>query len=412
MYKRYECAHCDFYEIARHDLYKEKCPACGHKYHVFEEDIDEDEYSWLFNIIKNHFYFENFVIRENSFLFIGTMISDFSRIKEIFEDMEYYPFIRKKEEKIYLHLFKAKKPGKSRVILPMILLVATIFSVFYAGLSWTTSLEEMGYVKNMWLTSLIFTIGLIFILGSHELAHKIIAMKNKIEASWPYFIPMPFFPIGTMGALITIKSPIPNKKTAIKLGLSGPLIGFIASIIIISIGIAISPTVPTAEYIERAEAYTAAHPGTYGIGFGETLILKMLVKMFLDAPEGYTTVIHPLTITGIIGVFVTALNLMPMGQLDGGHIARSVLGQKYHMIASKTIALSLIGFGLLGTFLRYPVWPGWMLWGFIGYLISSRGHPGAMDEVTKLTGEDKLLALIGIIIFILCVTPIPIYVVP
>ncbi|HEC95996.1 MAG TPA: hypothetical protein ENI50_03130 [Euryarchaeota archaeon] len=82
------------------------------------------------------------------------------------------------------------------------------------------------------------------------------------------------------------------------------------------------------------------------------------------------------------------------------------------MLVSKTTALSLIGIGFLGSFLRYPIWPGWILWGFIGYLISSRGHPGAMDEVTELTGEDKILAVIGIIIFILCFTPTPLYVVP
>jgi membrane-associated protease RseP (regulator of RpoE activity) len=413
MYKRYECANCDFYEIAKYDLHKEKCPACGHNYHVFEEDIDEDRYSWLFNTIKNHFYFENFVIRSNSFLFIGNITSDFSKIRETFENMGYYSFIRKKEGKIYLHLFKAKKSGKSRVIFPIILLVATVLSVFYAGISWATPLKEMGYLEGTWLTGMIFAVGLIFILGSHELAHKITAMKNKVDATWPYFIPMPLFPIiGTMGAVISIKSPIPTKKAAIKIGLSGPLIGFIASIVVISIGIAISPVVPAAEYIERASAYSAAHPGTYGIGFGTTLIFEMLVRLFLNVPEGYTWIVHPLVVAGIVGVFVTALNLLPMGQLDGGHVARSILGEKYHMLVSKTTALSLIGIGFLGGFLRYPIWPGWILWGFIGYLISSRGHPGAMDEVTELTGEDKILAVMGIIIFVLCFTPTPIYVVP
>jgi len=412
MYKRYECANCDFYEIAKYDLHKEKCPACGHNYHVFEEDIDEDKYSWLFNTIKNHFYFENFVIRSNSFLFIGNMISDFSKIREKFENIGYYPFIRKKEGKIYLHLFKAKKPGKSRVMLPIILLVATILSVFYAGYSWAVPLKEMGIIDNIWITSSIFMMGLIFILGSHELAHKITAMKNKVDASWPYFIPMPLFIIGTMGALITIKSPIPDKKAAIKIGLSGPLIGFIASVVVISIGIAISPVVPATEYMRAVETFNATHPGGITIGFGQTLIYRILLDLFLNLPEGYTLVTHPLVVAGIVGVFVTALNLLPMGQLDGGHVARSILGEKYHMLVSKTTALSLIGIGFLGSFLRYPIWPGWILWGFIGYLISSRGHPGAMDEVTELTGEDKILAVIGIIIFILCFTPTPLYVVP
>ena len=412
MYKRYECPNCDFYEISKYDLHREKCPVCGHNYHVFEEEIDEDRYNWLFDALKNHFHFENFVIRPNSFLFIGSMISDFSVIRETFKNMGYYPFIRKKEGKIYLHLFRAKKQGRSGTALPLILLTATILSVFYAGLSWAKPLQDMGYLENTWFTAAIFTMALILILGSHEMAHKITAVKNKVEASWPYFIPMPFFLIGTMGAVISIKSPIPDRRTAIRLGISGPVVGFIASVIVIIIGMIISPVVPSAEYGEKAAEYAASHPGTYTVGFGTTLIFEILGRLLLSTPEGYTRIMHPIVVTGIIGIFVTALNLLPMGQLDGGHIARSVLGEKYHMLVSKTIALSLVGIGLLGSILKYDIWPGWILWGFLGYIISMRGHPGAMDEITELTGKDKILALVGVIIFILCFTPTPIYVVP
>ncbi|MEA1993289.1 MAG: site-2 protease family protein [Euryarchaeota archaeon] len=412
MYKRYECPNCDFYEIARYDLHREKCPACGHRYHVFEEEIEDERYSWLFDIVKNHFSFENFIIRKDSFLFIGSMISDFATIKKAFEDMKYYPFIREKNGRVYLHLFKAREKGKSRKVLPIVLLVATIASVFYAGFSWAGPMKEMGYINNTWLTSLAFMVGLITILGCHEMGHKITAIKNNIDASWPHFIPLPISPIGTMGAVISIKSPIPTKKAAIRLGLSGPVVGFVLSIVVLSIGMMISPVVPTAEYAEAAEAFDTAHPEGYSVGFGNTLTFMILRELLVDVPQGYTWVMHPLVIAGIIGIFVTALNLIPMGQLDGGHIARSILGERYHMVLSKSISFGLLGVGLAGRFLGYHVWIGWIIWGFVGYFMASRGHPGAMDEVTPLTSENKLLALIGILIFILCFTPTPIYVIP
>jgi membrane-associated protease RseP (regulator of RpoE activity) len=274
------------------------------------------------------------------------------------------------------------------------------------------ALYEMRFIDNVWIASFLFMVALIFILGSHELAHKITAMRHKIAASWPYFIPMPLFIIGTMGALISIKSPIPTRKAAIRLGLSGPLVGFIAAIIVLAIGLTISPVVPTGEYMEQAEAFEEAHPESYGVGFGATPIFTLLGSLLLDVPEGYTFIMHPMVVAAIVGIFVTALNLIPMGQLDGGHIARSILGQRKHMILSKMIAFSLMGLGAAGLIFRYNIWIGWMLWGFLGYFISSRGHPGAMDEVTPLTGKDKLLALIALAIFILCFTPTPLYVVP
>ncbi len=411
MYTRYECPNCGFYEVAQHDLGREECPSCGHRYHIFEEEVDEERYSWLLNDVREHFSFENFVIRDESFLFIGTMISDFQTIKETFEEMEYYPFIREKEGKVYLHLFRGKKEGSSRSIIPIALLIGTVLSVFYAGFSWANPLKEMGFIENTWVTSFIFMIGLILILGSHELAHKFTAVERDVEAAGPYFIPLPLSPIGTLGALIRIKSPIPSKKAAIRLGISGPLIGFTFSIIVLSVGLMISPVVPAAEYTEAVTAFNSAHPDAFTAGFGTTLIFEILSTAIVDVPNGYNLVMHPLTVAGFIGVFVTALNLMPMGQLDGGHIARSILGKRHHEILSKVIAFSLVGIGLVGALLDYTIWPGWIIWGCIGYLIASRGHPGAMDEVTALTTEDKLLAVLGIIIFILCFTPTPIYVV-
>jgi membrane-associated protease RseP (regulator of RpoE activity) len=265
-------------------------------------------------------------------------------------------------------------------------LAATVLTTLLAG-SLTAGGDPFSEPFGL-LRGLPFAISLLSILGVHELAHYFTSRRKGVRASLPLFLPG-FWPFGTFGALIRIKSPIPNRRALLDIGASGPLAGFAAALPVAVVGLFLSsfePIVPSAEP---------------GLAFGSPLVFTLLEKAVLGArPEGYGLLLHPVAFAAWIGFFVTALNLLPVGQLDGGHILYALFGRGHHRWARVVLFLLLP----LGFF-----WPGWLFWGalmcFMGY-----GHPPVLAEGEPLEGRRKVVAVLAALVLVLTFTPVPVIV--
>jgi len=230
-----------------------------------------------------------------------------------------------------------------------------------------------------------FAVPLLLILTFHEFGHYIESKINGIKVSLPYFIPGPTL-FGTFGAVIRSKSPFRTRRDLLDVGAAGPIAGFVVAVIVIIIGLSHS------QIVEEA-------PGE-GLILGESLIFKFLSWMVLkDLPEGHTVLLSPAAFAGWAGILVTMLNLLPIGQLDGGHIMYALLGKNQRKVAT-VATLGLIPLG-------YFLWPGWFVWVALVLLIKI-GHPPTLNDPVPLDTRRKLIGWLAMFIFILSFTPVPI----
>tara|TARA_E500000331_G_scaffold247939_1_gene238332 strand:+ start:791 stop:1630 length:840 start_codon:yes stop_codon:yes gene_type:complete len=230
-----------------------------------------------------------------------------------------------------------------------------------------------------------FSFTLLTILGFHEFGHYFYAKKNKIKVSFPYFIPAPTF-IGTFGALIKIKSPITTKKALLEIGASGPIAGFVV-------------TIPLLVYGLTKSIVVEIYPNS-GIILGEPILMKFFTfLMFPNLSESQDIILHPIGFASWIGLLITMLNLLPIGQLDGGHIAYAIFGKHHHKI-SKIVFIFLIPLSFLSL--------NWILWGvLIIILMKTLKHPPILDVNTPLTFREKLIGFVCLLIFIVSFIPVP-----
>jgi len=297
---------------------------------------------------------------------------------------------------------------KKRIWLNILLFVITVFSTFFVGLSMSVGYEHAdAIVENPELLidfnafndpqvlslSIIYAAVLLGILLGHELGHFLTCRYYKIDATLPYFIPAPTL-IGTLGAFIKIKSPITRKQQLFDIGVAGPLTGFILSIPAVIYGLSLSKVVPS---IPPKEAITS---GLVIHSFGDPLILKIIGGMiFKSIPPDYEIFLHPVAFAGWVGILVTAFNLFPVGQLDGGHVAYALFGRKSQNVAR----LFLLVFVVMGIFF----WIGWFIWAFIIMILGLR-HPRIQDEAAPLSPRRKFIGFVIVLIFILSFIPDPI----
>ncbi len=237
-----------------------------------------------------------------------------------------------------------------------------------------------------------FSASLLLILGVHEFGHYFAARSWNVKATLPYFIPEPFLMfIGTFGAVIKIKSPIPNRKALVDIGAAGPLVGFVAAIIVSVIGLSMSETVFATEAVERPS-----------IELGDSLIFLLLSKIVVgELASDAQLYLHPVAFAGWIGLFVTALNLLPIGQLDGGHITYSLFG-RWHRLISKLAIVGLVVLGFVSG------WYGWFLWAFMSLFVFGRRHPPPYDSYIVLDNRRRALGYLSMGIFVVCFMPAPI----
>ncbi len=230
-----------------------------------------------------------------------------------------------------------------------------------------------------------FAFTLIGILLAHELGHFFACRYYKISASYPYFLPAPTL-IGTLGAFIRIRSPIYNRKALFDVGLAGPVVGFLFAI----------PALAIAVFYSRVIPFSEAHAS---IVFGQPLALRLLAGILRPGVPAGDLLLHPVGRAAWVGLFATALNLLPGGQLDGGHILYAA-ASKYHRRITLGVALLLIPLGIF-------FWRGWILWSILLLGLGFR-HPPLLNRWEPLDRTRLLWAGVAVLIFILCFMPMPV----
>ncbi len=237
------------------------------------------------------------------------------------------------------------------------------------------------------LQGLTFSLPLLAILGIHEMGHYVAARRHKVTVTLPFFIPfLPLPPLpGTMGALIKIRSPIPNRNALLDIGAAGPLVGAAVAIPVLLVGLKLS-------------VVRQVVPGASGVPLGESVLFKILAWVALgDIPAQYDVVLHPAAYAGWLGLYITMLNLVPAGQLDGGHIAYAVFGGGYTRVA-RLMPYALLFLGLL--------YPGWFMWALLLFVLGTR-HPTTVFDDVPLSPARRAVGIAAAALFVLCFTPNP-----
>lgn len=400
----YECVKCGHREVKESNaaLLENSCPECGSDMVLvgFEiEPVEEPINEPLMEKLGEFYSLGEMQTKGDIMAFEVLEIKEtnFERVLKELEKLGYWAALKKREGKVVLFVFPAQPAKEENPFIGIGLFIATLLSTLFAGYwlssSYIAFLEQYNLpgIRNVYLNAIAFSVSVLAILGTHEMGHKIAATLHGVKSTFPYFIPFPNI-LGTLGAVIRVKSPIPTRNAAIDLGASGPIAGFVVAIPVLLIGLKLSPMLPISAVAEEG-----------GIAFGQSLIMLILEKYLFRIPEDYVIYLHPVAIAGWVGILVTFLNLIPAAQLDGGHIARAFLGEKLHSILTFGLGLAMIGLSVL--------WAGWLIWGFIILLIGRIGNPGALDEVSPISPKRIALALIVLLIFILSATPVPISVV-
>jgi membrane-associated protease RseP (regulator of RpoE activity) len=269
--------------------------------------------------------------------------------------------------------------------LHLVLFVLTFFSTLLAGALFQKGINIIREPMRIF-EGLPFSLTLMTILLAHELSHYLASRKHHTEATLPYFIPAPITLIGTFGAFIKMKSPIITRKALIDIGASGPIAGFLLSVVAALIGLSYSSVVPTAE-------------AKGALGLGDSLLFSFLSNLvFGRLPDSYEILLHPMAFAGWIGLFVTSLNLIPIGQLDGGHIAYAFLGERQRFVSITLVATLL----LLGLFF----WEGWAFWGAV-MLVLGLKHPPVVHWEVPLDRKRRAAGVFAFFIFIITFMPSP-----
>jgi membrane-associated protease RseP (regulator of RpoE activity) len=239
-------------------------------------------------------------------------------------------------------------------------------------------------VRGFWYSATILTI-----LGCHELGHYFACRYYDVDASLPFFLPAPIL-TGTLGAFIRIREPIPTKRMLFDIGIAGPIAGFVVAVPALFIGLSMSHVVPIPTNFVGAE-------------LGEPLLFKLASWLvFGSPPQGYSINMHPMAFAAWFGLLATALNLFPIGQLDGGHISYAVLGRK-----SSNVTLVMIGVAVVLTYYSSS-WLVWTILMIVMLVVVGRHHPPVFDEPVPLDRTRVVLALVALAMFIVCFTPAPI----
>jgi membrane-associated protease RseP (regulator of RpoE activity) len=237
-----------------------------------------------------------------------------------------------------------------------------------------------------------FSFTLLVILMAHEMGHFVACRIYGIDATYPYFIPAPTL-FGTFGAFIRIRSPITTRRALFDVGISGPIVGFLIAAPAMAYAVAFSKIVPGVQ-------------NGADILFADPPLVRMLNVFFHPHVNAAWVLLNPIGRAAWMGMFATALNLLPVWQLDGGHILFSLAPDK-HQQASLAVSLSLVALGIY----TWHQWQGWLIWGFVLTILCLRyRHPPLYDPGETLDLRRRLLAIVAVVIFVLCFTPWPVIV--
>lgn len=297
----------------------------------------------------------------------------------------------------YVPPIAAARPRRERRAKHLLLFVLTAVTTtmaggcHYAGFALDFGAGELNLTSiDLYLNGLWYSLSILAILGAHEFGHYYACRYYGVDASLPYFLPAPLPLTGTLGAFIRIRSSIPTKRQLFDIGIAGPIAGFVVAIPVLLLGVSMSRLVEIP-------------PNFQGIELGEPLLFQAIAWLkWGTPPEGYSINLHPMGFAAWFGLLATALNLFPIGQLDGGHISYAVFGRRSTII-TLLMVLSLVGLTFVSS--------SWMVWTMLTVamlLVFGPRHPTTIDEDVPLDRTRTLLALLALAMFVLCFTPAPI----
>ena len=335
---------------------------------------------------------DSYMMRDNGAVVIeGRLLEDaraiYRPLRAQIESVGFTPFLRRTGDGVQL----VAVPGvvvrrPARTWIPLVLFLLTAASVL-----WTGAANEIGAIPSSLsdlLRGIPFTLTLLGILGAHEMGHFVVGRLRGAPVSWPYFIPLPFLSlIGTMGAVIVQREPLEDRQTLLEVGIAGPIAGLVVALPLLFLGLSASPV-------------TAGQPGPF-LQEGNSMLYaaaKWLVHGRWLPGNGLDVQLNAVAFAAWVGLLVTMFNLLPIGQLDGGHIAYALLGPRAHYLAFAVLGLCL----LMGVVFSYT----WIFWAFLGILIGLR-HPPPLNDVPALGQRHRILAAAGLLLFVLLLMPAP-----
>jgi membrane-associated protease RseP (regulator of RpoE activity) len=303
-------------------------------------------------------------------------------------------------------LWLSRRKFQDRTWLHLLLFVLTVGSTTVAGAGWYSSFALEYFVDHphvpislQLLHGLWYSLTILAILGCHEFGHYFACRYYDVDASLPFFLPMPLLLTGTLGAVIRIREPIHSKRIWFDVGIAGPIAGFAVAVPALFIGVWMSrmdPPIPTAQL----------SPGLFNLALGEPLLFKFASWLVWGAPpEGLSLNLHPVAIAGWFGLIVTAINLVPVAQLDGGHLSYAVFGRR-----SSAVTIGALSLVVACTYFSRS----WLVWaGLMGVMLAvyGRHHPRTFDETEPLDRPRLILAIAALAIFAICFTPAPLEIV-
>ena len=304
-------------------------------------------------------------------------------LKEVFREAGAVAYFERTPDGHAITYGDAPPKRKRRLWINVLLFVLTIGTTLLVG-SVNQGGDPFRHPLDLLLLGWPFSLSIILVLGSHELAHFFTARRLGVDATPPYFLPVPHPMTGTMGAFIRIDSPVPTKSALVRVGVSGPLVGFLVALPVCFIGLLLSRPVDVV--------------ASKGIQLGSPLIFWALSELLHpNLGPGKDLLLHPAAFAGWLGLFVTAMNLLPIGQLDGGHVAYAVFGKRWRRLSWFVIAaLALMGF----------FWMGWPFWAVLAVVLGLK-HPPPLDDITPLNKVDWRLVAVAVLIIVLTLTPAP-----
>jgi len=326
------------------------------------------------------FHAEEWAARDGLLRFRGRLLvapdEAFAILSERLRPQGYVPQLLRPDELTLLRLPPAPQPtGPRRWALPAVLFLATVVTTFLVGGTW-------------------YAAAVMAILAFHELGHYVTARLYGMRVSLPLFIPMPLPPMGTMGAIIRMRSPVPSRRVLFDVGIAGPLAGLFLAMPLTVVGLSLSRVVP---HLPR---------GVGVVEFQEPLLFQAMTRLILGpVPDGATVLAHPLAIAGWVGFFVTALNLIPAGQLDGGHITYAVLGRRHEKVALVTV-IALFGMAIFPLLLGSEIQLNWAVWGSL-LLVMGYRHPPPLNDLTVLDPVRRVMGVLTWGLFFLLIPPAP-----
>jgi membrane-associated protease RseP (regulator of RpoE activity) len=371
---------------------------------------------------------KNFIVRYRGQLY-GDSAAAYDQLAEALHSYEISPLFRLEDGRHVVLLIQGViKANPANLRINLLFMALTMISVFMAGAWYAYDGPELTSIVDTYRYAIVhilsgwpYAVSLLAILLAHEFGHYLVGRYHGADVSLPYFLPLPFpGGFGTLGAFIQMKSIPKNRRHLLDVGIAGPLAGLIVAVPILLYGLHLSSVdriplvIPkpgmtlegnsifyvTLKYIAKGELLP--QPASYG-GLHPVLYWLRYIITGLPLPRGGIDVsLHPVAWAGWVGLLVTALNLIPAGQLDGGHLMYVLLGRR----AGKLIPYILGGLCLLGF-----IWTGWWLWAFLIFIFG-RFYVEPRDLITPLDTPRKVLAILGVIIFILVFTPVPLVLVP